>query len=64
MKVLRIVLIAIFLCVDAYLLIVENTAISYNPISVPMLYGLITYSRQHDILIPTYIGMSSLYLRR
>ena len=29
--------------------------------SVPMIYVLITYSRQHDILIPTYIGMSSLY---
>ncbi len=29
--------------------------------SVPMLYVLITYSCQHDILIPTYIGMSSLY---
>ena len=24
-------------------------------------YVLITYSRQHDLLIPTYIGMSSLY---
>ncbi len=24
-------------------------------------FELITYSRQHDILIPTYIGMSSLY---
>ncbi len=29
--------------------------------SVPMLYVLITYFRQHDILIPTYIAMSSLY---
>jgi hypothetical protein len=29
--------------------------------SVPMIYVLITYSRQHDILIPAYIGMSSLY---
>ncbi len=35
--------------------------ISYNPTRVPVFYVLITYSCQHDILIPTYIGMSSLY---
>ena len=28
--------------------------ISYYPRSVPIFYVLITYSRQHDILIPTY----------
>ena len=43
------------------MLFVENTVISQNPMNVPMIYVLITYSRQHDILIPTYIGMSSLY---
>ncbi len=32
-----------------------------NPTIFPVFYVLITYSRQHDILIPTYIGMSSLY---
>ncbi len=31
------------------------------PTSVPIFYVLITYSRQNNILIPTYIGMSSLY---
>jgi hypothetical protein len=43
------------------LVILENLTISYNPTIVPIFYVLITYSCQHDILIPTYIGMSSLY---
>ncbi len=43
------------------LVILENFNISYYPTTVPIFYVLITYSRQHDILIPTYIGMSSLY---
>jgi hypothetical protein len=43
------------------LVISVNSTISYNPTSVPMFYVLITYSCQHDILIPTYMGMSSLY---
>jgi hypothetical protein len=43
------------------LVILENLTISYYSTIVPIFYVLITYSRQHDILIPTYIGMSSLY---
>ncbi len=31
------------------------------PQECSLFYVLITYSRQHDILIPTTIGMSSLY---
>ncbi len=43
------------------LVILENLTISYYPMIVPIFYVLITYSCQHDILIPTYIGVSSLY---
>ncbi len=43
------------------LVILENLTISYYPTTVPIFYVLITYSCQHDILIPTYIWMSSLY---
>jgi hypothetical protein len=32
-----------------------------QPHEFSLIFVLITYSRQHDILIPTYIGMSSLY---
>ncbi len=51
----------IIMQVSSLLGYLENLTILYYPRSVPIFYVLITYSRQHDILIPTYIGMSSLY---
>jgi hypothetical protein len=42
-----------------FLVILENLTISYYATIVPIFYVLITYFCQHDILIPTYIGMSS-----
>ncbi len=36
------------------LVLLKNLTISYNPTNIPIFYVLINYSRQHDILIPTY----------